>query len=305
MTRTRPSGSPARASTLRDPLAGQAGAGRGLEDDAVARQQGAGDLPERLGEGRAARADHADERRRARRRSARAWRATSVRLVPTLRPPSTAAPSSAIHLSASIAASSSSAAISARGRPCSATSDVGQLVEVVDHRLRHPAHVAGAVRDTQQRPQRLHLGDSRRPRRSTCAGGGQGDAPQRRAGGRVVRAASRWARVRRGRCSSERDYRPCSPRPRRISSQALGELAPRPRRARRSAAPATPSGSSSWEPEVTGAVDGGSHIRLGPVRVWAPSEAMPEAVRRRARAPVRRAADRARPAASDFGARAR
>ena len=44
----------------RDPLARQAGARGRLEDDAVAGQQRAGDLPERLRERRAAGADHAD-----------------------------------------------------------------------------------------------------------------------------------------------------------------------------------------------------------------------------------------------------
>jgi hypothetical protein len=44
------------------------------------------------------------------------------RLIPTRRPPSASAPSSAIQISASIAASSSSVAISARGLPCSRAS---------------------------------------------------------------------------------------------------------------------------------------------------------------------------------------
>ncbi len=50
----------------------------------------------------------------------RARRASDIeRWIPTRRPPSTFAPSSAIQISASIAGSSSSAATSARGRPCS------------------------------------------------------------------------------------------------------------------------------------------------------------------------------------------
>ena len=64
---------PARARSARPP--GRARGG--LEDDAVARQQRARDLPERLRERRAAGADHRRRRRRARTRPARAWRATS------------------------------------------------------------------------------------------------------------------------------------------------------------------------------------------------------------------------------------
>ncbi len=67
-----------------------------------------------------------------------------------------------------------------------------QLVELVDDRLRHAAHVAGAVLDAQQRPQRLHL--ARGGDHPLDLLGWRRRAPaEDRPGGRVARAQGlRW-----------------------------------------------------------------------------------------------------------------
>jgi hypothetical protein len=87
--------------------------------------------------------------------------------------------------------------------------EVGQLVELVDHRLGGAGHVAGAIAEAQRRPQRLHA------RRLVDRGGHHPrpcdrHRPEALAGGRAE-----GLQLRRG-CGRLHGYRP---RARRISSR--------------------------------------------------------------------------------------
>ena len=204
----------------RDPLARQAGAPRRLEHDAVARQQRPRDLRRAAARTARCRRRSPPPRRTARTPPARAARATSSGAPPRAWSPSTRAPSSAIQISASIAASSSSARDLRPRAALLAADQLRQLVELVDDRLRHAAHVARAVLHAQQRPQRLHLARGAHHVLHLLRRGGL-HAAQDRPGRRVARAQRRRCgglRLRSRRCSCLSDYRPPL-RPRGTCSQ--------------------------------------------------------------------------------------
>ncbi len=153
----------------RDPLTRQTRPPGGLERDAVAGQQRPRDLAERLREGRAAGADHPDDAvglvgdARAlgeRHRAVDPHPPAAQHLRPVLGDPDQR-----------VDRRQQLERRDLRARPALlAGQPLLQLVEVVDHRLGHPAHVPGPVLHPQQRPQRLHLGHvARPPRRSPPA----------------------------------------------------------------------------------------------------------------------------------------
>ena len=139
-----------------DALARQCSAGRRLERDAVARQQRSRDLSQRLREGRAAGADHADhaiglirdpgalgDRQRAAGRDPPG--SEHVRAV-------VRNPDQRVDRGQQLECSD----LGARA-PLLARQHLHQLLEFIDHRLGHAAHVAGAVAQPHERPQRPHL----------------------------------------------------------------------------------------------------------------------------------------------------
>jgi hypothetical protein len=197
--RTRPSGRPARASTL----AGQCRARGGLEGHAVARQQRAGDLPERLREGRRAGADHADDAvgleghasALGQRHAAADAHAPPAQQVGAV----VGDPDQRVDCRQQLQRRDlrRRASLLARQRR-------RELVEVVDHRLGHAAHVARSVLHAQQRPQRLHLGDLRDDLSDLHRRGGLHSA-QRLTRGRVARLQRRGGRRLAGRRAHRND----------------------------------------------------------------------------------------------------
>ena len=147
---------------------------------------------------------------------------------------------------------------------------VGELVEVVDHRLRHAAHVARAVGDAQQRPQRLHLrdrSDDVLDALGRVAATVPSSAPV--AGLRAVSAGlGLLARARHRRRLS------LLARARGESAPAARRARPRPRRARRSARRRRPRARAPAARRVP-AAGGGSRSRRGPGRASARCAAMP------------------------------
>ena len=142
----------------RDPLARQAGTGGGLEDHPIAGQKRPGDLPQRLGEGGASGPDHADHPVGLVGDPGPLGGNTS-RLTPT-RPPAEHGGAVVGHPDQRVDRRQQLQRGDLGARPALLAGDhLEQLVEVVDHRLGHAAHVAAAVLDAQQRPQRQHLGD--------------------------------------------------------------------------------------------------------------------------------------------------
>ena len=215
--RTSPSGRPARASTraIRSPARLRA-RGR-LEGDAVAREQRPGDLPQRLREGRAAGADHAhhavglvgDARALGDRHRAVDPDAPAAQHLRAL----LGDPDQRVDRRQQLERRDlrARAALLAREH-------LQQLVEVVDHRLRHAAHVAGAVLHPQQRPQRLRpWRRPRRPRRCARAACAARCRAPRRWRGRAPAAPPRLRLARR--CAHWRGLS--------RSSHALGARAPR------------------------------------------------------------------------------
>ena len=184
-------------------LGRERGARGRLEGHSVPRQQRGGDLAQRLRERRAARADHPDD---------------AVRLIREPRAlgqrgRATAAQGAAAEHVDAVARDPDQRVDrrqqlerrDLRDRPALLSREhVREHVEVVDHRLRHAPHVASAVLQQQQRPQRLDLrhrldrvGDAFRRRRR--------HAPEHLAGRRVA-SDDRGLRLRRLSCRGHRGW---------------------------------------------------------------------------------------------------
>ena len=205
-----------------DPLADQAGVGRWLEHDAVAGHQRDSDVSQRRGERLGRRPEHADDPERLVAPAPALDRVLRAR--EGIRSPARiAGPCSASHCSVSMAARSSMTSASARGRPCSRDDEVGQLVGLVDDRLRGAGHVARAVGEAQQRPQRLHA-----RRRVTAAATSRGARPPPRPGPTGGRAEGLQLGSGCGRLHGEARL---PPRARAGSPPGARAARPRPRRA--------------------------------------------------------------------------